>query len=75
MTRRRPPASEKTPLERAAVAICRRVYGARCPCEGAPSVCQSMESAARAALSTACPAQFEAVLQDHVDALKRRAVP
>lgn len=47
--------AEKTPLEMAAMACCRRVYGARCPCVNAPSVCPSMRSAALAAIAAVSP--------------------
>lgn len=66
MSRRKQPAPEKTTLERAAVAVCRRVYGARCPCENAPSVCQSMRGAALAAAAAIEPEIAERLLREEL---------
>lgn len=47
--------AERSVIEQASIAVCRAVYGVNCPCARAPSVCESMRSAARAVLAVAAP--------------------
>lgn len=58
------PPVEKTTLERAAIAVCRRVYGARCLCDESQSVCVSMLSAAKVAVSIAAPAAMPELIAE-----------
>lgn len=46
MKRKKPqPAPERTILEQAAIAACKRLNKTGCPCERAPGVCVDMKSA------------------------------
>ena len=65
------PPVEKTTLERAAIGVCRLVYGARCPCDRSASVCRSMLAAAKAAVSIAAPEAAEQLLKEQFNSERK----
>jgi len=65
------PPVEKTTLERAAIGVCRLVYGARCSCDRSPSACRSMLAAAKVAVSIAAPEAAEQLLKEQFNSERK----